>query len=75
MCMMNGVTLSVTLRAALGRVPCVHHMKKRASMCAEVLMEVANGCEAATQLLLTWLGVEAHRGPPSFRRHPRQRKP
>ena len=44
-------------------------------MRAEVLMEVANDCGAVTQLLLTWLGVEAHRGPPSFRRHPRQWKP
>ena len=73
--MMSSVTLSVTLCAALGRVPSAHHMMKRASMRAEVLMEVANDCGAMTQLLLTWLGVEAHRGPPSFRRHPRQRKP
>ena len=72
---MSSVTLPVTLCAALGRVPRAHHMMRRASMRAEVLMEVANGCGAVTQLLLTWLGVELHRGPPSLRCHPRQRKP
>ena len=72
---MSSVTLLATLRATLGRVPCTHHMKKRASMRIEVLMEVVNGCGTVTRLLLTWLGVEAHRGPPSFRRHPRHRKP
>ena len=41
---MSSVTLPVTLCAALGRVPCVHHMKKRASVRAEVQTEVANGC-------------------------------
>ena len=75
LCVMSSVTLPVTLRAALGRVPCAHHMMRRASMRAEVLTEVANGCGAVTQLLLTWLEVEAHRGPPSFRRHPCQRRP
>ena len=50
---MSSVTLPVTLRAALGRVPCVHHMKRRASMRAEVLMEVAKGYGSVTQLLLT----------------------
>ena len=69
---MNIITLPVTLRAALGRVPCAHHMMRRASMRSEVLSEVANGCGAVMQLLLTWLEVEAHRGPPSFRRHPHQ---
>ena len=44
-------------------------------MRAEVLTEVANGCGAVTRLLLTWLGVEAHRGPPTSRRRPRQQKP
>ena len=73
--MMRSVTLPVILRAALGRVPCAHHMKKRASVHTEVLMEVADGCGAVMQLLLTWLGFEAHRGPPNFRRHPRQWKP
>ena len=68
---MSSVTLLVTLRAALGRVLCAHHMMMRASMRAEVLMEVANSCEAVKQLLLMWLGVEAHSGPPSFHRHPR----
>ena len=72
---MGSVTLPVTLRAALGRVPCAHHMMMRASMNADVLMEVANGCGAVTQLLLTWLEVEAHRGRHSFRHHPRQQKP
>ena len=72
---MSSVTLPVTLRAALGRAPCAYHMKKRASMRAEVLMEVANGCGAVMQLLLTWLEVKVHRGPPSSRRHPRQRRP
>ena len=72
---MSSFTLPVTLRAALGRVRCAHHMVRKASMRAEVLMEVANGCGAVTQLLLTWLEVEAHRGPPSFRRHPCQRNP
>ena len=50
---MNIITLPVTLRAALGRVPCAHHMMRRASVRAEVLTEVANGCGAVTQLLLT----------------------
>ena len=72
---MSSVTLPVTLRAALGRAPCTHHMMRRASMRAEVLTEVAKGCGAVMQLLLTWLEVEAHRGPPSSRYHPRQRKP
>ena len=44
-------------------------------MRTEVLTEVVSGCGAMTQHLLTWLEVEAHRGPPSFRRHPRRRKP
>ena len=44
-------------------------------MHAEVPTEVANGCGAVTQLLLTWLEVEAHHGPPSSRRRPCQRKP
>ena len=70
---MSSVTLPVTLRAALGRVPCAHHMMRRASMRAEVLAEVANSCGAMMGLLLTRLEVEAHRGLPSFRRHPRTR--
>ena len=53
MCVMSSVTQLATLLAALGRVPYVHQMKRRASMRAEVLMEVANGCGAVTQLLLT----------------------
>ena len=73
--MMSSVTLPVTLRAALGRVSCAHHMMRRAGMRAEVLMEGANGCWAVTQLLLTRLEVEVHRDPPISRRHPRQRKP
>ena len=40
--------MPVTLRAALGRVPCVHHMKKRANMRAELLIEVAKGRGAVT---------------------------
>ena len=72
---MSSVTLLVTLRAALGRVPCAHHMMRRASMRAEVLTEVANGCGAVTQLLLMRLEVEAHRGPHNFRRRPSQQKP
>lgn len=75
LCVMSSVTLPVALCAALGRVPCIHHMKKRASMRVEVLMDVANGCRAVTQLLLTRLEFKAHRGPPSSRRHPRERKP
>ena len=47
------VTLPVTLRAALGRVPRAHHMLRRASMRAKVLTEVENDYGAVTQLLLT----------------------
>ena len=72
---MSSAALLVTLGAALGRVPCALHMMRRASMRAEVLTEVAKGCGAVMQLLLTWLEVEAHHGKPSFCRHPRQRKP
>ena len=72
---MSSAALLVTLGAALGRVTCTLHMMRRASMRAEVLTEVANSCGAVMQILLTLLEVEAHRGPPSFRRHPRQRKP
>ena len=72
---MSSVTLPEILRAALGRVPCAHHMMGRVSKRAKVLMEVANGCRAMTQLFLTWLEVEADRGPPSSHHHPRQRKP
>ena len=46
---MSSVTLPVTLRATLGRVPRAHHMMRRVSMRAEVLMKVANDCKAVTQ--------------------------
>ena len=46
--MTSSAALLVTLRAALGRVPCAHHMKRRASVCIGVLMEVANGYGAVT---------------------------
>ena len=72
---MSSAALLVTLGAALGRVPCALHMMRRASMRAEVLAEVADGCGAMMGLLLTRLEVEAHRGPHSFRRRPRQQKP
>ena len=65
---MSNAALLVTLGAALGRVPCALHMMSRASMRAEVLAEVADGCGAMMGLLLTRLEVEAHRGPHSFRR-------
>ena len=45
---MSSAALLVTLGAALGRVPCAHHTMRRASMRAEVLTEVANGCGAVT---------------------------
>ena len=64
--MMSSVTLLEILRAALGRVLCTHDMKRWANVRTGVLTEVANGYGAVMQLLLTWLGVEAHRGPPSF---------
>ena len=70
--MMSSVALPVTLRAALGRVPCAHHTMRRASMRAEVLTEVTDGYRAVMGLLLTRLEVEAHRGPHSFRCRPRQ---
>ena len=66
---------SATLLVTLGRVPCAFHMMRKASMHAEVLTEVANGCGAVTRLLLTRLEVEAHRGQHSFCRRPRQQKP
>ena len=72
---MSSVTLLVTLRAALGRVPCTLYMMWKANMRAEVLAEVADGCGAVMGLLLTRLEVEAHRGPHSFRRRPCQQKP
>ena len=75
LCVMSSVTLPVTLRAALGRVPCAHHMMRRASMHAEVLTEVANGCGAVMGVLLMRCEVEAHRSPHNFRRRPRQQKP
>ena len=72
---MSSAALLVTLGAALGRVPCALHRMSRASMCAEVLPEMANGCGAVMGLLLTRLEVEAHRGPLSFCRRQRQQKP
>lgn len=74
-CATSSAALLVTLSASLGRVPCALRRMRRASMRAEVLAEVANGCGAVTGLLLTWLEVEVHRGPHSFRRRPRQQKP
>ena len=72
---MSSAALLVTLGAALGRVTCALHMMRRASMRAEVLTGMPNGCGAMTRLLLTCLEVEVHRGPPIFRRCPRQQKP
>ena len=69
---MSSAALLVTLGAALGRVPSALHMMRRASMRTEVLVEVADGCGAVMGLLLTRLEVEAHRGPHSLRRRPRQ---
>ena len=72
---MSSAALLVILDAALGRVPCALHMMRRASMHAEVLAEVADSRGAVMELLLTWLEVEAHRGPHSFLCCPHQQKP
>ena len=52
---MSSAALLVTLGVALGRVLCALHMMRRASIRAEVLVEVANGCGAMMGLLLTRL--------------------
>ena len=72
---MSSATLLVTPGIALGKALCILRRMRKASVHAEAPMKVAGGCGAVMRLLLTWLGVEAHHGPPNSRRHLRQRKP
>ena len=58
-----------------GKSPCILRWMREASVHAETPTRVADDCGAVVRLLLTWLEVEAHRGPPSSRRRPCPQKP
>ena len=75
LCVTSSVTTLVTPGAAVGRVLRIFRRTKEASMPAEVLAKMARSRWIVTELLLTWLEVEARHGPRSFRCHPRQQMP
>ena len=71
-CATSSVTTPVTLGTAVGRAMCVVRGMKEFSLRAEMLVKMARSRWVVTELLLTWLEVEARRDPRSCRPRPCQ---